>query len=237
MTTTVSCPPLTTDAQQRWESLFRLAEALPMGWTVIGGQMAHLHAWERGISAPRPTTDIDTGLDFRAVPEIGITATRVLADLGFVPATTSTDGPAVRWVQGVTQIDVLIPTGSRTPRRDINGSRLLEGAGIQQALDRSAVVRLVTAESSGLVRRPSLFGSIVAKAASLSNAGDAGRARHLADLAFLLSLLIDADMSQETVTSRDLHHLAQGITALNRDPAILEHPAAARGAGIIRSHS
>ncbi len=46
-----------------WLGILDLYEVLPEGWTLIGGQLVHLHCAERGQFPARPTNDADTVVD------------------------------------------------------------------------------------------------------------------------------------------------------------------------------
>ena len=85
-------------------------ERLDSNWTLIGGQLVHLHCAERGASPTRPTNDIDTVVDLRASQMMLATFTGVLKDMGFTPE-TSAEGIQHRWCRDKAQIDVLIPEG------------------------------------------------------------------------------------------------------------------------------
>jgi hypothetical protein len=50
-----------------WHGLMDLHEKVPAGWTLVGGQLVHLHCAERGEHRERPTDDIDTVVDVRAM--------------------------------------------------------------------------------------------------------------------------------------------------------------------------
>ena len=52
--------PADAEARNLWSELGRLASrVLPKGWTLVGGLMVQLHAFEAGTSGVRATTDID----------------------------------------------------------------------------------------------------------------------------------------------------------------------------------
>lgn len=58
--------PVMDEAQkQSWHALMELYEHLDSGWTLIGGQLVHLHCAERGTIPSRPTNDVDTVVDSR----------------------------------------------------------------------------------------------------------------------------------------------------------------------------
>jgi hypothetical protein len=61
----VTLPPLAAAQEELWLGLLDVAERVPKGWCLIGGQMVHLHCWERDASPNRPIDDIDTVLDIR----------------------------------------------------------------------------------------------------------------------------------------------------------------------------
>ncbi len=49
--------PVTTEAQvASWHALMDLHESLPGRWTIVGGQMVHLHCAERDAFPVRPMT-------------------------------------------------------------------------------------------------------------------------------------------------------------------------------------
>lgn len=64
----VQLPPMVEAQRQSWLVLLDVYERLNSGWTLIGGQLVHLHCAERNVVPPRPTTDVDTVLDVRAEP-------------------------------------------------------------------------------------------------------------------------------------------------------------------------
>ncbi len=68
--------------------------------------------------------------------------------------------------------------------------------------------------TGGVIRRPSLVGSIVAKAAALSHQGDCPE-RHLDDLVVLLPLLKQRDIEDAEFTSRDREHLTLAARPLS----------------------
>ncbi|PFG34499.1 hypothetical protein ATL42_2410 [Sanguibacter antarcticus] len=216
--------PVMTDAQTvGWHAVLDLYDRKPTGWTLVGGQMVHLHCAERGASPTRPTDDIDTVLDVRAEPQVLWNVTSMLAGLGFTSAGESWQGHQQRWVSGEAVIDILIPRhlGERaSSRRGVGGGTTLETKAAQQALDRTEDVVVEVAGRTGTVRRPSLLGSLVAKSAAFTIPLDTGRDRHLADLAVLLTLVVPADRLQDA-TARDLRYLDTALSTLAQTPRIL----------------
>lgn len=61
-------PPMPPEQTASWMGLLDLLERLADGWTLIGGQLVHLHCAERGHCPVRPTNDADTVIDVRADP-------------------------------------------------------------------------------------------------------------------------------------------------------------------------
>ncbi|APH01231.1 hypothetical protein ASJ30_06460 [Janibacter indicus] len=216
MTALVVAPTLLRAHEQSWHALLELARRVPGGWTVIGGQMIHLHVWERGGITARPTDDGDAGLDVRADPGVARRVTGALADMGFSPRTTSPDGPQVRWTRGEATVDVLVPAATGAERLDVAGRPILASHGVQQALDRTTTVTLRVGTVEGAVPRPRLVGCLVSKAAALAN-DDPRPARHLHDLAVLLHLLRSRDLDLDPLTPRDVHHLHPALRRLD-DP-------------------
>lgn len=86
-----SIPPSLGHSPASWHALMDLYENVNSNWTLIGGQLVHLHCAERGVFPTRPTNDLDTVLNIRASPTILATFTGALKDLGFT-ADISGDG-------------------------------------------------------------------------------------------------------------------------------------------------
>lgn len=104
--------PAMRDAQAAsWHGLMDVYEHLSTGWTLIGGQMVHLHCAERGSFPPRPTDDIDAVIDVRAEPLMLNRFTDTLTNIGFAPDRISADGLQHRWRRDKAQLDVLLPDG------------------------------------------------------------------------------------------------------------------------------
>ncbi|MFT2752916.1 hypothetical protein [Clavibacter sp. Sh2088] len=106
---TVVAPPLRRARADAWHALFEIHDRVPVGCTLVGGQMIQALCWEREAPANRPTVDADTALDIRAHPRMLMTLTTALRDIGFAPDGTSFEGHQHRWIRGQASIDVLIP--------------------------------------------------------------------------------------------------------------------------------
>ncbi|MCL2467026.1 MAG: hypothetical protein FWF02_03595 [Micrococcales bacterium] len=208
------------DAQRAaWLVLLDVHDAHPTGWTLVGGQMVHLWCAERGTAPGRPTNDIDTVLDVRGEPGVLMTFTSILDGLGFVPAGTSPTGHQHRWARDHVQIDVLIPRGigeRAAQRTGARGGTTLETPGAQQALDRTQDVQVTIGERTGTVRRPSLLGALVAKAAAHTVTLDRGRRRHLTDFLVLCALIKRSDHI-DSATKRDRTYLHTMLGSIGHD--------------------
>lgn len=202
---------LQSDEQEEacWHALLDLFEQSPDGWTLIGGRLVQLHCWERGSTPTRTTTDIDAGLDVRGTVSQIADFTAALKQLSFTSAGFTPDGHQHRWVRDRVVIDVLIPAsvgeraGSQLTR---DGARMLESHGIQQAIQRTETVRVTVGRRTGHVRRPTLFGALVAKSAALRSHGDLNKQRHLEDFLQLCALLQFTDVPKD-MSKRDSLHL------------------------------
>lgn len=202
--------PADAEAQDRaWHALFEIHDRLPTGWVLVGGQMVHLLCAERGASPARPTPDLDAIVDVRADPNALLRFTTALSDLGFSPDGQTWEGHQHRWVRDGSQVDVLIPRhlGERARTRPgAAGSTTLETPGAQQALDRATSVEVQVGDRAGWIRRPSLLGALVAKAAALTITNDPARDRHVIDFVVLATLIRPSDRI-DLATKRDRDYL------------------------------
>jgi hypothetical protein len=179
-----------------WHALLELCEAHPEGWTLIGGQLVHLHCAERGFAPQRPTDDADTVVDARAAKVLG-SVTASLERLDFVAAPASAEGLQHRWIRGAAVIDVLIPDGmgERAERRpSITGLPTITAPGGTQALARTQVVEVQVNSRVGKVPRPNLIGALLLKAKARLDTVGRSRDRHCDDFAVLVAMLAAADL-------------------------------------------
>lgn len=217
-------PAMPREQTESWLGLLDVYERLRDGWTLIGGQLVHLHCAERNRFPNRPTNDVDAVLDVRANPNILYAFTATLIEVGFKTAGVSADGLQHRWVRGAGSIDVLLPdgVGERAANRlGATGSPTLPTAGGSQALQRSETIAVEVAGRRGFVRRPNLLGALIAKAAAHTNPGDSGRGRHRRDFLVLAGLLTARDLRDETLTRKDRQRLQRIIQAVRNDRALM----------------
>ena len=91
-------PVMSAGQAASWHGLMDLHEKVPAGWTLVGGQLVHLHCAERGEHPERPTDHIDTVVDVRAATDMLDTFAQALLDLDFkqVPRRRDRDGGEAR---------------------------------------------------------------------------------------------------------------------------------------------
>lgn len=206
---------------ESWLALLELGRRFTTGWTLVGGQLVHLHCRERGANPARPTDDGDAVLDVRAYPAIHYEFTRALVDMGFTPESASAFGIQHRWVREAAIIDVLIPRhlGERAASRPgAGGVRTIATPGAQGALERSESVMVRVAGESGVIPRPTLVGAIAAKAAALEIVNDPGWKRHIHDLTVLATLVRRSD-DFDSYTARDVARVHNAIGRTVVDPS------------------
>lgn len=215
----IPLPVMSTAQTAAWHALMDIHDRLDHGWTLVGGQLVHLHCAERGAFPQRPTDDADTVVDVRARPDMLLAFTRALRDFGFKPA-TSGDGLQHRWTHGAAQIDVLIPDGvgeRARARRGAGGAPTLETPGGSQALNRTQSVRVAAEGRVGSVRRPDLVGSLVMKAAANTAVGDGAKSRHRTDFVTLCALIAARDFRTATLNAKDRKRLSDMVAACRLD--------------------
>lgn len=214
--------PAMSEAQTAsWHALMDVHDRLRTGWTLIGGQLVHLHCAERAAWPQRPTDDVDTVIDVRASAAMLQQFTETLLDLGFVSAGVSGDGYEHRWIKDQAMLDVLLPDGigkRAASRTGATGSPTLSTPGGTQALQRSDSVAVTVESREGFVRRPNLVGALVIKAAAHTTpVAEVVKRRHRLDFATLASLVAARDFRDEHITSKDRLRLREMIAATRAD--------------------
>lgn len=210
--------------RESWFGLLDLAERIPDGWTLIGGQMVHLHCWDRKTIPSRATDDIDTVLDIRMAPKMLEMFTTVLLDLGFESAGRSFEGHEHRWIRGAGILDVLIATGlgeKADTRKGVTGGTTLATSGGQGALDRSVKYEISFGERTGTINSPTLVGAILVKAAAYSNTRDSFRDRHLQDIAVLSTLIESSDAHGLELSKSERSRVFAVISQLDTNVALI----------------
>jgi hypothetical protein len=182
-----------------------LAAELPIDlWAVLGGQMVVLHATEHGVALPsdRQTTDGDVIVDVRLSPKATKRTAQILVRLGFHPD-LGPGGEGHRFRRGDAAIDVLAPDGlgKRAVLETVSGSRTISAPAGTQALKRADYLTVRIDETVVRIRRPSLLGAIVVKAAAAASLP--APHKHLRDLALLLTLVDDPSAMQAEISNNE----------------------------------
>lgn len=217
-------PAMSGPQTASWHGVMDLHEHLAYGWTLIGGQMVHLHCAERGFAPSRPTDDVDTVIDVRARGEMLQTFTATLLELGFGPGGISAEGTQHRWVRADAVIDVLLPEGVGTraaSRKGASGSPTIPTPGGTQALQRSESVAVTVEDRVGHVRRPDLVGALVMKAAAHTAVGDPAKGRHRFDFATLAALVAARDFRDVELSKKDRQRLRAMLAATRSDREVM----------------
>lgn len=218
--TPVSIAPDDPGTASLWGDLSQLAaQVLPAGWTLVGGLMVQLLAYEAGETDVRTTTDIDILGDARQPAAIEKIA-QALVDDGFVLESPSpTDGVSHRWRRDGLIVDLLAPDGLRDDPPMLGGVRTVQIPGGSQALARTETVEVEIDGVIAQVRRPTLLGALLIKARSIRVHTDPAAQR--ADLVLLLSLIEDPSATAEQLKGRERSWLRKCDAQLGLDDPVL----------------
>jgi len=172
----ISISPANPAAKKLWAKTLELAESFGAEehWSLIGGLMVQLHAFERGAGS-RPTADIDVLGDSRRRPPETARIAKILIERGgemTVPP-VSDENLGYRFeVEG----EVVEVVGSEGVRRDpttLGKYTTFQVPGGSQALSRTEVVRVSLDGSPPVeLRRPNLLGAILIKARAVAERRD-----------------------------------------------------------------
>jgi len=197
-----------------WDTLIELAELRQGEWTLIGGQMVHLHGLEHGVNPPRFSMDLDVLVNARVVAAVPSFVNEIRR-IGFVLDGSSPDGLAHRYLRENVSLDVLAPEGlgKNTDLTTTPPGHTLQVPGGTQALVRTELLPIKTKTRSGFVPRPSLLGALVGKAMAVDLDDEPDNQR--LDFAFLLSLVGDPFDLKEELTSKDKNRLKKRAELLN----------------------
>lgn len=214
--------PTDPESASLWSDFGRLAsQVLPEGWTLVGGLMVQLHAYEAGDTGVRATTDIDILGDARrhAVEKIA----RALDDDGFLLDPPSPiDGTSHRWRRGELVVDLLAPDGLRRDPAVAGSTRTVQIPGGTQAIKRTETIAV---EIDGMlvpVHRPTLLGAVLIKARAILVHADPDAQR--ADLVLLLSLIEDPTQAASDLKGRERTWLHNCKQQLGLDDPLLMAP-------------
>lgn len=224
MTDPVHLPAMGDAQRQSWHAAMDIYERVSSGWTLIGGQLVHLHCAERGLAPARPTNDLDTVVDIRASQTMLESFTGALQDMGFAPE-TSGDGIQHRWRHDKAQIDVLIPEGvgqRAAGTLGAGGAPTIPAPGTTQALRRSEPVMIEVDGRTGTILRPNLIGALVGKAAArVEIASDPASTRHCTDFVVLAHLISAHDFREAELAKRDRTRLRKMLAHCRGDDSAM----------------
>jgi len=212
----INLPPLSASQNASWLELLNFAEIVPDNWTLVGGQMVHLLAWERGEKNSRATTDVDTILDIKSDPEALLKVTRQLMAMGFQPVNSTGSKHQISWIKGDAHIDVMIARGAgirAESRVGAAGATTIATAGGQEALDRSEKILVHLGNRQAVINRPTIVGALIIKSEAALNTSDRNSLRHVQDLALLITMFGASDVESD-LPQRTLAKIASGIGAV-----------------------
>jgi hypothetical protein len=219
-------------AEEGWWTLFDLSEIRTDTWMLIGGQMMQVLAAEHGVyEKVRATVDVDVVVNVRTQPGGTQWLAGWLGDRGFSLAGINADGIGHRFTREATHgdgtviFDVLAPEGlgEKTNTYTAAPARTVQVPGSVQAFARSDVVEVtVTGMTgrngrSGLVRRPSVLGALVAKAAATTIASRENPERDWQDAALLLATLTNPAEAADACGKKDFQRLRLLAPLADRD--------------------
>jgi Nucleotidyl transferase AbiEii toxin, Type IV TA system len=213
----IQIPPADSRSERLWCALLDLAERVPDGWAIIGGQMVRLRGLVEGSEQPRTSIDIDIVADIRANPRALKSIANALETAGFEPSDAALEADVGhRFIHGDVIFDILAPDniGRRADLETVGRATTLEVGGGTYALSRAVPVEIEVAGRRGVVNLPDLAGALVIKAvAAARDRGHRGPARHLSDLAFMLTLIDDPIELRETLGPKNCRRIRE-VTAL-----------------------
>lgn len=212
-----------------WPNVAEIGAVLPHEkWTLVGGLMAQLHGIHRGVTALRPTLDVDMVLHIESERGLAAEAARALESIGYEFAPSIDDRNAahrfmrgdstVDLVAGADVVDVLI-ADHPAPRviERLRGRRMVAIEGGTQALRRTINARLeIVPGQVTTISVPSPFGATVLKAAAYLTDSRA-KERHLQDAALLLAVIDDPHAERGDLAGSDSRRLLALTRALPED--------------------
>jgi hypothetical protein len=164
--------PATEEAKRLWAKALELAEALGPAaeWTLVGGLMVQLYAFEHGDDS-RPTTDIDVLGDSRRRPAMTQQIAKAIVERGgeiALPPRSEGDLGYRFEIDGEV-VEVLGSEGVKVNPKTIGKFVTFQVPGGTQALQRTEIV-LASLEGGPSVqlRRPDLLGAILIKARAVA---------------------------------------------------------------------
>lgn len=196
--------------ERPWSLLIEIADVTAPGdWVLVGGLMVHAHALRAGITASRPTEDVDLLLNIAAASVSAVAGP--LQNIGLRPAESHGRSVLHRFDRGDESVDVMVERGAsaRWARRSI-----FQASAARQAIDRRDWYDLHGADRVVRIAVPDALGAIVAKAAAYA-VDQRDRGRHLDDLVVLMAAAGGRrGLGLDRLTRRDKQHLRPAFDQL-----------------------
>jgi hypothetical protein len=168
MSTVIRIDPPNPEATRLWRKTLELATAFGIeeGWSLVGGLMVQLHAYERSHGS-RLTADIDLLGDSRLRPAMTRRMAEALVERGgrmeMPPASDERLG--YRFEVDGAVVEILGSDGVRRDPKTLGMHTTIQVPGGSQALARTEVVSVSLAGAPPVaLRRPNLLGAILIKA-------------------------------------------------------------------------
>jgi hypothetical protein len=217
--------PKADDERRLWALVLSLAAEFGADreWSLIGGLMVQLHAFERE-DEPRPTADIDLVGGAKRSPRMTETMASQLVDRGAELADPPRSSPDLGYrfeLEGET-VELLGPDGLRSDPRTIGKLKTFQAAGGSQALRRTEVVLVsLDGDEPIAVRRPSLLGAILIKARVVAKRREPKFESDREDLVRLLTYVDDPDALTGDMARKEPRWLLEAEAAIDFDDPIL----------------
>lgn len=200
-----------------WAALLDVADRQPDGWTLVGGLMVFLHAYESGLSPARVTRDLDAVVAARSVTQATRRLSTTLVELGWRldPKRIKGQDTGFRFDKATLFFDVLAPEGlgERADLTTVPPAKSIAIKGGTRALQRTQWLAVRLGDRGGLVPRPDSLGALVIKsrAAVLDKGSPADPTRrperHVEDLALLYAGITDPEVVRSDASKADLKRL------------------------------
>jgi hypothetical protein len=223
--TLVVIRPRVEDERRLWALVLSLAGAFgpDREWTLIGGLMVQLHAFERE-DEPRPTADIDLVGGAKRSPRMTEAMASLLVERGAEVAEPPRSSPQLGYrfeIEGET-VELLGPDGLRGDPKTISGLTTFQAEGGSQALRRTEVV-LVSLDGGEAVavRRPNLLGAILIKARVVVKKRERKYESDREDLVRLLTYVDDARALAAAMSRKEPRWLRDAEAVIDFEDPVL----------------
>ncbi|HWH20167.1 MAG TPA: hypothetical protein VN671_06520 [Solirubrobacterales bacterium] len=217
--------PLAEDGRRLWSLVLSLAREFgpDREWSLIGGMMVQLHAFEHG-DGPRPTADIDLLGGAKRSPRMTESMASLLVERGAEVAEPPRSDPRLGYgfeFEGET-VELLGPDGLRGDPKTVGGLRTFQAEGGSQALRRTEIVLVsFEGEQPVPVRRPDLLGAILIKARVVVKKRQEKYESDRQDLVRLLTYVDDARALRVDMSRKEPGWLRDAEAAVDFDDAVL----------------